>query len=85
MGSSRPTSSSCPSFLAARWRCVTRVDLRKYGATVGCAVCSGIVVHGQRAKPHTDECRARIGKHMEHDPQGHERLQDERMEARCGR
>ena len=66
------------SFLAARWRCVTRADLRKYGATVGCAVCSGIVVHGQRAKPHTDECRARIGKHMEHEPQGHERLQDER-------
>ena len=27
------------------------------------------------AKPHTEECRSRIGEQMEHDPEGHERLQ----------
>ena len=27
------------------------------------------------AKPHTEECRTRTGEQMEHDPQGHERLQ----------
>ena len=61
---------------AARRRCVTGADLRKYAATVGCAACSDIADNGKTAKPHTDECRARIGEHMARDPEGH---------ARCGR
>ena len=68
---SSSTSSSCPSSFGA----VTRADLRKYGATIGCAACSDIAVLGKTAKPHTEECRTRIGEQMEHDVEGHERLQ----------
>ena len=34
-----------------------------------------VALHEKTARPHTDECRARIGEQMEHDPEGHERLQ----------
>ena len=61
--------------LAPRWRYVTRADSRKCGVTIGCAANSDIAVHGKTAKPHTEECRTTIGEQMEHDPQGHERLQ----------
>ena len=61
--------------LAPRRRFVTRADLTKYGVTIGCAACSDIALHGKTAKAHTDECRARIGEQMEHDPERHERLQ----------
>ena len=50
-------------------------DLRKYGVTIGCSACSDIAVHGKTSKPHTEECRNWIGEQMEHDPEGHERLQ----------
>ena len=43
--------------------------------TIGFAACSDIAVHGKTSKPHTEECRNRIGEQMEHDPDGHERLQ----------
>ena len=69
----RPQTVHLP--LAPRRRFVTRADLRKYGVTIGCAACSDFAVHGKTAKPHTDECRTRIGEQMEHDPEGHERLQ----------
>ena len=58
-----------------RRRYVAREDLRKYGVTIGCSACSNIAVHGKTSKPHTEECRWRIGEQMEHDPEGHERLQ----------
>ena len=45
------------------------------GQSIGCGACCDIVVHGKTAKFHTDECRARIGNQLEHDPGGHERLQ----------
>ena len=57
--------------LTPRWRHVTRTDLRKYG----CSACSDIAVHGKTLKLHTEESRNRIGKQMQHDPGGHERLQ----------
>ena len=49
--------------------------MRKYGVTIGCSACSVIAVHGKVLKPHTEKCRQRIGQQMEHDPEGHERLQ----------
>ena len=52
-----------------------RFHLRKYGVAIGCAACSDIAVHGKTATPHIEECRTRIGEQMEHDPEGHERLQ----------
>ena len=61
--------------LAPRRRYVTRADLRKYGVTIGCSACSDIAGHGKTSKPNTEECRKRIGEKMEHDPEGHERLQ----------
>ena len=61
--------------LAARRRYVTRADSRKCGVTIGCAAYSDIAVHGKTAKPHTEECRTTIGEQMEHDLDGHERLQ----------
>ena len=70
---SSPTSSSCPSpfgATSALW-----ANLTKYGVTIWCAACSDIALHGKTAKAHTDECRARIGEQMEHDPERHERLQ----------
>ena len=30
---------------------------------------------GRHQNPHPEECRTRIGEQMEHDPEGHERLQ----------
>ena len=41
--------------------------------TIGCVAFSHIASHGQTAKPHTEECRTRIGEQMKHDPEGHER------------
>ena len=61
--------------LAPRRRHVTRADLRKYGLTVGRSASSDTAVHGKKAKPHTDERRTRIGQRLEHDPEGHKRLQ----------
>ena len=61
--------------LALRRLYVTRADLRKCGATSGCAACSDVAVHGKTATPHTEECRKRIGEQMEHHLEGHERLQ----------
>ena len=61
--------------LAPRRRFVTRADLRKYGATIGCSACFDTAVHRKTSKLDTKECRARIGEHIEHDPEGHERLQ----------
>ena len=49
--------------------------LRKYGVTIGCSACSDIAVHGKTATSHTEESRKRIGENMEHDPEGHGRLQ----------
>ena len=43
--------------------------------TIGCSACSDIAVHGKRSTLHTEECRNGIGEQMEHDPEGHERLQ----------
>ena len=43
--------------------------------TIGCSACSDIAVHGKTAKPHTEECRNRIGEQVERDLQGHERFQ----------
>ena len=68
--------------LAPRRRYVTRADLRKYGGAIGSAACSDIAVHGKTAKSHTEECRTRIEEQMEHDPEGHERLQVHRLEPR---
>ena len=42
--------------------------------TIGCSACSDIAVHVKTSKPHTEECRTRIGEQMEHHPQGHERM-----------
>ena len=44
-----------------RRRYVTKADLRKYGATVGCSACSDTASHGKASKPHTEECRNGIG------------------------
>ena len=57
--------------LAPRRRHVTRADVRKYGMTIGCSACSEIAVHGKTSKPHTEECRTRIGEQMEHDLEGY--------------
>ena len=62
----------CRGCSGPRRRYVTRADLRKYGAALGCAACSDTVVHGKTAKPHTDECWAVIGQQMGRDPEGHE-------------
>ena len=43
--------------------------------TNGCTACSDKAVHGKTSTPHTEECRSGIGEQMEHDPEGHERLQ----------
>ena len=59
---------------APRRRHVTRAGLRKCGVTIVCAACSDIAVHEKTSKPHTEECRTRIGELVEHDPDGHERL-----------
>ena len=40
--------------LAPRRRFVTRADLRKYGATIGCEACSDLSVHGTTTKLHTE-------------------------------
>ena len=61
--------------LTPRRRYVTRADLRKYGVTIGCSTCSDMAVQGRTSKPHTEECRTRSGEQMEHDPEGHERVQ----------
>ena len=61
--------------MAPRRRYVTRADLRKHGATIGHSACSDIAVHGKTTTPRTEECQTRIGEQMEHDPDGHERLQ----------
>ena len=52
-----------------------RADLRKYGVTIGCTACADVAVHGKTTKPHTDECRTRIGEHVDYDPGGQERVQ----------
>ena len=61
--------------LAPCRRYVTRTDLRICGVAIGCAACSDIAAHGETATPHTEVCRPMIGDRMEHDPEGHERLQ----------
>ena len=61
--------------LTPRRRYITRADLRKYCVTIGCSACSDIAVHGKTSKPNTEECRNRIGEQMEHNTEGHERLQ----------
>ena len=71
----RPPPRAIMLPLAPRRRYVTRTDLKKYGITIGCTACSDIAVHGKSVKPHSDECRARIGAHLETDPVGQERLQ----------
>ena len=43
--------------------------------TIGCSACCDIAVRGKTSKLHTEECRNRSGEPMEHDPEGHERLQ----------
>ena len=43
--------------------------------TIGCSACFDMAVHGKTSKLHTEDCRNRIGEQMEHDPEGHERLQ----------
>ena len=68
----RPRAIMLP--LAPRRRYVTRADLRRFGVTVGCGACADIAAHGKTSRAHTDECRARIGEHLEQEPDGKERL-----------
>ena len=74
-GYSSPRTQIIHLSLAPHRRYFTREDLRKYGVTIGCSACYEIAVHGKTSKPHTEEYRTRIGQQMEHDPEGHERLQ----------
>ena len=70
---------------APRPSCVTRADLGKHGVTIGCAACSLtlLFMHGKTTKPHTDECRARIGEQVEHDFGGSRAFASPQTQARC--
>ena len=59
--------------LAPRRRHVTRADLRKYGATMVALRVLALLLTGRHQTPH-EECPTRIGEQMEHDLEGHERL-----------
>ena len=74
-GCPSPTTSNHPSAFDATSAPYHKGRLEEIRVTIGCSACSEKVVHGKTSQPHTEECRSRIGEQMEHDPEGHERLQ----------
>ena len=48
--------------------------------TIGCAAVSDTAVHGKTSNFHTEECRNRIGEHM--DPEGRERFASSQTQTR---
>ena len=58
---------------------ITKQDIEKFGATVGCQGCNAIK-DNKRAQAHSDRCRERIERCLRITPQGAERL-DRRNEV----
>eukprot|EP00971_Amphidinium_carterae_P307896 6118997-Amphidinium_carterae.1 len=67
-----PVAVPLPS---VRRRYVTKADLRRFGATIGCQACAEISATGATKKIHTEECRSRIEAMLRDVAGGPERLE----------